>query len=137
MRRAYITESEYEEAEYRIYNDLPVFMAEDLSKIRSKFNQKVAERLTIEGEQYIQVEGKEHYILTSYGRLINTYSVRIIQPYISRTNIHWPLNDVHINCKRDFSKFGWKYDYEELVKRYVDNQWPCRPAVKALKKLFI
>jgi len=138
MRRHYLTESEYETAEHRIYNDLPVFMAEDLSEIRSKFNEENIKELLLPEEQYTQIKEKDELVITSYGRVINTYTKSVIKPNITANTIHYPLNHLHLNCRRDFKANGWKYKHGEIVKRYIDNNWRYRMTYKGnVEDLFI
>ena len=138
MRRHYLTKSEYETAEHRIYNDLPVFMAEDISEIRSKFNEENIKELLLPEEEYRQLKEADQFVITSYGRVINSYTKRIIKPNITATTIHYPLNYVHLNCKRDFKAHGWRYDHKEVVKRYVENNWRYRKTYKGkVEDLFI
>ena len=138
MRRHYLTKNEYETAEHRIYNDLPIFMAEDLSEIRSKFNEENIKELLLPEEEYRQLKEADQFVITSYGRVINSYTKRIIKPNITATTIHYPLNYVHLNCKRDFKAHGWRYDHKEVVKRYVENNWRYRKTYKGkVEDLFI
>jgi hypothetical protein len=138
MRRHYLTKNEYETAEHRIYNDLPVFMAEDLSEIRSKFNEENIKELLLPEEEYNQIKEADQFIITSYGRVINTHTKTIIKPNITGNTLHYPLNYVHLNCKRDFKAHGWRYDHKEVVKRYVENNWRYRMTYKGkIEDLFI
>ena len=138
MRRHYITENEYETAEHRIYNNLPIFMAEDISEIRSKFNKANIKELLLPEEEYAQVKEADQFIITSYGRVINSDTKRVMKPAITGNTIHYPLNIIHLNCRRDFKTNGWEYNHSVIVKRYVDNKWTYRLTYKGnVENLFI
>jgi len=136
--KKYITKSEYEIAEHRIYNDLPAIMDEDISEIPDKFNQEVAKELLLQGEEYRHSELKPHFIITSYARVINTSTGTIVKPNITSRSLQYGLNNEHYNCLRDFESFGWKYNHKEIVKRFVENKWRYRVTYKGkLEDLFI
>lgn len=125
MAKEYIKEDEIELLTHKIYNNIPVFNEEEPNGYKSKFRKEVAEKLLLPGEQYVQLEDDaEHYILTSYGRLINTHLCKQIKTLFSSIhNIYYLGSTIMMKVSVEFEKNGWKYDREEVRKRFIDNNW--------------
>ena len=124
MKKHRITNEEYAEAEHAIYNDLPLSMADNLPFKTKTLDEGYLKEVLIEGEQWVSLEHKPEMALTSYSRLINTYSKRIIKPAISSLTVYWTIGGTSLRCQRDFPKYGWKYNHKEQLKRYLDLKWP-------------
>ena len=124
MKKHRITNEEYAKAEHAIYNDLPLSLADNLPFKVKALDERYVEEVLIEGEQWVSLEDRPHMVLTSYSRLLNTYSKTIIKPAISSLTVYWTIGAISLRCQRDFPKYGWKYDHREQLQRYLDLKWP-------------
>jgi len=124
MKKTAISNEEYERAEYEIYNDIPLSLASNLSFKDKTLDERFLKEVLIEGEKWVSLEEKPYMVLTSYSRLINTYSKRIIKPAISSLTVYWTVSELSIRCSKEFPKYGWKYNHKEQLKRYLDLNWP-------------
>ena len=124
MRKIYTTNEEYDRAEYEIYNDLPLSLASNSSFKDKDLDEGYVKEVLIEGEQWISIQDKPHMVLTSYSRMLNTHSKRIIKPAISSLTVYWTVYDLSIRGSKEFPKYGWKYNHKEQLQRYLDLNWP-------------
>ena len=125
-KKNYLTQSEIDLLSHKIYNDILLSEDADVQEIYStKFNKEVAEQLILPEEEYVQLEGEvEHYIITSYGRLINTLYIRQIKTLFSGIhNIYYLNGTIMLKVSLEFEKNGWDYDREKIRKHFVDNKW--------------
>jgi len=125
-KKNYLTQSEIDLLSHKIYNDILLSEDADVQEIYStKFNKEVAEQLLLPEEEYVQLEGEvEHYIITSYGRLINTLYIRQIKTLFSGIhNIYYLNGTIMLKVSLEFEKNGWDYDREKIRKHFVDNKW--------------
>ena len=125
-KNKYLTNQEIELLSNKIYNNLPLSDDKDLAEIYgTKFKKEVAEKLMLPEEEYIQLDGdQEHYILTSFGRLINTHAIRQIKTLFSGIhNIYYLNSTIMLKVSLEFKKNGWDYDREKIRKHFVDNNW--------------
>ena len=126
MAKEYLTQDEIDLLTNKIYNDILSVDDKDVAEIyKSKFRKDVLDKFLLEGEEYVQLEGEqEHYVLTSYGRLINTYHIKQIKTLFSSIhNIYYLNSTIMMKVSVEFEKNGWKYDREDIRKRFVDNDW--------------
>ena len=124
MKKIYITNDEYERAEYEIYNDIPLSLASNFSAKDKTLDEGYVKEVLIEGEEWISIEEKPYMVLTSYSRMINTHTKRIIKPAISTLTIYWTVSELSIRSSKEFPKYGWKYNHKEQLQRYLDLNWP-------------
>lgn len=124
MKKIYITNDEYERAEYEIYNDIPLSLASNSSFKGKDLDEGYVKEVLIEGEEWISIEEKPYIVLTSYSRMLNTHSKRIIKPAISSLTVYWTVSELNIRCSHEFPKYGWKYNHKEQLQRYLDLNWP-------------
>lgn len=127
MKRQALTDEDYELAEHIIYNDLPLSTLYPVSKTVAYFNQEVVERIVEKGEKWVKVPTITGGIVayTSYGRLINTKTVKILSPSISRKNILHYFSGNRFKSLDLFQLQGWEHNIEELAGRYIDRGWKC------------
>lgn len=126
MNRSYITDEEYEQAEHSIYNDIPTHVLYPVSESLDEFREDVAREICLPGEKYVQfttVEGNTYMAYTSYGRLINTKSIRVLKPSITRLNVLHYIGKNRIRSTDMFEANGWKHDIKEIVKKYREMKW--------------
>jgi hypothetical protein len=119
-----LTQEQYEEAEHVIYNDLPSTILYPSTKVRSKFNQSVVDKILLPGEEYVKLKGEDdHMIYTSYARLINTNSIRVLKATFTHQNVlTWFRADV-IRSIDMFKVNGWEHNVTELQERYIEKGW--------------
>ncbi len=131
MKAKYLKQNEIDEITARLYNNQDPDIFQDTDEVAtSRFSRDVADGLLIDGEKYAQVPGLDEFIITSYGRLINTYRVTMYKATFSRASHYWIKNGVSIKVLEQFEREGWKYDYDKIIQRYKDNNWkwnymPC------------
>ena len=106
MKKIYITNDEYERAEYEIYNDIPLSLASNFSAKDKTLDEGYVKEVLIEGEEWISIEEKPYMVLTSYSRMINTHSKRIIKPAISTLTIYWTVSELNIRSSKEFKNMG-------------------------------
>lgn len=137
-RQQYVTNDDYDRVSHIIYNNLQKELWEEEHIKGPKFNKENAEKLTIEGEEYIKspMVGYEHVILTSYARAINTYRVTILKPSVTSNNFIWYMGGTNINSKEVFEKQGWDHDIPRLIDIYRVNKWKCSIKSKEMKQFF-
>ncbi len=126
MAKEYLTQDEIDLLTNKIYNDILSVDDKDVAEIyKSKFKKEVIDKFLLEGEEYVQLEGdQEHYVLTSYGRLINTHHIKQIKTLFSSIhNIYYLNGTIMVKVSLAFKDNGWKYDREGIRKRFVDNDW--------------
>ena len=124
MEKNYLTQEEIDLLTNRIYNDVLLSEDVDVQEIYStKFNKEVADKLILPEEEYVQLEGdQEHYILTSFGRLINTLYIRQIKTLFSGIhNIYYLNSTIMLKVSLEFEKNGWSYNREKIRKHFIDN----------------
>ena len=119
-----MTAEEYETAEHIIYNDLSTDGLYPISKTVDRFNQSVAEKIVKEGEKWERIESNTGaLIITTFGRLINTHTVKQLKPSITKNNVLIYVDGGSIRSSDLFKMFGWEHDIEEITKRYIDMGW--------------
>lgn len=136
MKRTYITNEEYYEAEIRIYNNLPEVVDEDVAEVSyvPTFNEEVAKELLLPEEEYYIVPGQPNYIITSFARCINTRKGTQIKPVLTgKKFIFYIGSQPPFFSDVLFKELGWDGDLNKLCKRYVENKWRWR-AVDNVKK---
>ena len=122
-RKKYITDDYIKDVEHYIHNDLPLDKFYKDTSIE-KFNQKVADHLMKKGEKYVRLPyEREHIIITSYGRAINTHLVKQFSMRISAMTFHLYVTGLKINFPKIFKEQGWPYDFDKLKKNYIKYKW--------------
>lgn len=111
------------DAEHIIYNDLPSSLLFPISSTGYKFNQSVAEGLMEKGEEYIQLKGNGHFILTSYGRFINTHTVKQLKPAASSKSFLLYVDKECIKSSTVFETMGWEHNMDKMIERYKERGW--------------
>jgi len=135
-RNNYLTNDEIFEIECALYNNLPTpldnFIAEDTIDEDDQWLQETL----LEGEEYTLIE---NYMLTSYGRWINTHTKRQLRPIFTTYEIFCYLTyDNRLRMEVEFEKLGWKWDFREIVANYYREGWDLQIAStykKHIKKL--
>ena len=126
MKRSYLTDEFYEKAQHIIYNDLPTVDLYDVSGPVDDFREDVVKQIVLPKEKWKQittVDGRTHLAYTSYARLINTQTIRILSCSITRLNILHCFNSNNLRSTDLFEEFGWEHDIEKLQKRYKQKGW--------------
>ena len=126
MKRTALQTEDYEKAEHIIYNDLSTDVLYPISKTVVYFNQEVVERIVEQGERWCKLETKCGKMLayTSYGRLINTKTIRVLKPNITRLNVLHYFSANRIKSIEVFKEQGWEHNILELADRYHEKGWP-------------
>jgi len=119
-----MTAEEYETAEHIIYNDLSTDGLYPVSKTVDRFNQDVAEKIVKKGEKWERLDSNAgSLIITSFGRLINTYTIKQLKPSITKNNVLIYVDGGSVRSSDLFKRFGWKHDMEEIKKKYREMGW--------------
>lgn len=122
MKRNYITDYEYQKIEHEIYNDLPLSMDKIIPGSHKTLDKKFVEKVILPKEEWIVLDDG-YRVLTSYGRMLNTYTKKIIKPSVTGTTVAFLYSVTSLRCSREFKKIGWEYNHKEIVRRYMDNKW--------------
>ena len=124
MKKTHLQKDQYETAEHVIYNDLPSSILYPTTKVRSKFNQSVVDKIILPGEEYVALKGEsDHIVYTSYARLINTNTVKILKGTFTTQNILHQLKGNVVRSLDMFKQYGWEHNLTELQERYIEKGW--------------
>ena len=89
-----------------------------------RFNQKVADGLMQKGEKYVRLPyEREHIIIISYGRAINTHLVKQFSMRISAHTFHLYVTGLKISLPEIFEEQGWKFNFNKLKRNYIKYKW--------------
>ncbi len=127
----YVSDETCQEVEALIYNDLSldsIFEHVLSDGTVKEFNEEFIKQILLPGEKYIQVIPGDVFAYTSYARLINTHTKRLIRPTITEANILVYNRKDRYNAKEIFDQQGWEFDLDKLTQRYIDNDWKCSKA---------
>jgi hypothetical protein len=120
----YITQGYIEKVEHYIYNNLDISDLYNVPLIDDQFNEEYAKEVCKEGEKYVRLEGNdEHFILTSYGRLINTHRGSQMQVKFTPNHIHAYSSSGKVDIHDIFLQNGWEYDIPTLKAIYKKYKW--------------
>ena len=138
MSRKYLTQNEIDNIEFRIYNNLPTLMDEDVSEVHEiGCNEEIAKELA-KGIEYTVIEEDERYILTKQGRLFNTQRLNSIKPVALSEDLQYILaNRFRLSYKENFERAGWEWDYKKILQAYRKNGWKIKlhePARRLLEE---
>ena len=127
-RQIYYRQGTVDQLTSMIYNDAPIEKIVKASETRmikvKQVNEEVANKLMIEGEKWCQLnEPVQSLVFTSYGRIINTHTVKQLKLGMSNHNIFWFANGAHINLRQLFESIGWEFDIDTIYGHYVNNEW--------------
>lgn len=138
MKTHYLSDAEIDDITFKIYNDIPPSMDEDLSEdALFNFDEEVVKKLT-KGEPYIRLEENPKYIITQSGRLLNVQRIKSIKPTALANDLFYLISgEIRVHFSQHFKKAGWEWDYKKILQNYVDNKWPMflhNPARKLLEE---
>lgn len=123
MKKIYVTNDDYELAQFQIYNDLPVSLAKIKTTHRHTFNKDVLDKILLKGEKWAQVEKYPHRVITSFARQINTGTVQIVKASITGNTIFWNYQKETFRADDFFKQQGWEYNHRERCQMYLDMNW--------------
>ena len=125
MRRTALQREDYEKAEHTIYNDLPTSVLYPVSKTVSYFDQSVVEKIILPGEEYakITLDGYDHIVVTSFGRWINTKTIRQLKPSRTSNLFLCYISGTPYKSTEEFKRCGWEHNIQEIGDRYVEKGW--------------
>ena len=129
-KNLYLSQKEIDVIEAAIYNDTLSSLYEDIAS--TLYDQFMSEGVkSIVGEnQYEHLEGLEHFIITSDGRLINTEVPRMMQLQFTGRELRAYADKNKVELKELFDKYGWEYDRDKILRTYRDNKWKIFVAQK-------
>ena len=126
MKRQIVTDEFYQQAEHIIYNDLSTDDLYPISKSLDYFNEDVVRNVILPHEKWVKVyapDGEKAIAYTSFGRVINTKTVKLLKATATRNNLLHTIQEHTFKSSEIFKQQGWDHDIQDLVKRYVDNRW--------------
>ena len=137
-RNQYVTNDDCDRISHILYNNLNTPLWEEHHIKGPKLNREVAEKVTIEGEVWVQspLQGYDHVVLTSYGRAINTHRVAQLKPAVTSNNLIWYMGGTNLNSNVVFEEVGWEHHVPTMVSIYKANKWPMSIKNLVLKNLF-
>ena len=116
----YLSQGEIDHIEHCIWNNIPYTIEQE-----SEFNETRLRKILLKGEEYVQLENSnyEHFVLTSYGRLINSKTGTVNKIRFSRTSLIIYLSGTKIDHEKIFEQQGWEWDFEVVKNRYEKLKW--------------
>ena len=127
-KNKYVTDDDYLQADYVIYNDLDKSLLPGFTQVLDVTDEEFVQAVLKEGEQWVDLtlKGYPGYVLTSYGRVLNTIYKRQIRVALTRNHIHVYLLKQHVNVISIFKEQQWEFDCK-LFKSYFDKyNWEYR-----------
>ena len=134
-RNSYITDGEYQEALTKFYNNDSNYTSHIYSNSDStyrprvkQFNESFAKTILLDEETYEHFEKAEWYIITSYGRIINTYGKKLVCPMLTTKSLF-----LHFNYKaEDVHHLVPNFDPIAIADKHIEENWCLRIAGKPL-----
>ena len=123
----YLKNSEIEEIEHHIYNDLSLTDYYNVSYPSFSFDKDSFEKLLKKGEKYcildeLELEG---IVVTSLGRVFNMITVRQLGIAFSYSILVYK-NHTKIDVEAIFDNNLWEYDIKKILKTYKKYGWRHR-----------
>lgn len=117
----YVTDKDYEEAERVIYNNLSSdkllssSIEDDLDWLQEIFK---------EDESYAFLKDDlSNYIITTFGRIINTKNKKQIQPNVNGNTFTIVVKGTSVNFRKEFLEQGWIYSGAFIKQKYEQYSW--------------
>lgn len=124
-KNKYVSDDDYFEANYVIYNDLSPTLLPHLSEVLDSPDQKFVQAVLKEGEQWVDLSllGYPGYVLTSYGRTLNTIKRRLIKCRINSQSMHLYILGDYIDVVGIFKKQGWDWNIDTIRSYFDKYNW--------------
>ena len=120
-RNKYVTDDDYVQADYVIYNDLDKSLLPGFTQVLDVTDEEFVQAVLKEGEQWVDLSplGYSGYIVTSYGRTLNTIRKKAIKVRNTTNTVHLYIQGTYVNIEDIFQQQNWEFD-TKLIKRYFD-----------------
>lgn len=124
-KNKYVTDDDYVKAEYVIYNNLDEDIFPGIPQVDKIADMAFVKALLKEDEEIESLTqlNLPEYILTSYGRILNTNRKTQIKPRINNASMHIYVTAKHVDVKGIFEDKGWEYDLDKIRNNYLENNW--------------
>lgn len=116
-------ERAWEVIEYGLDNDVlyPKEMLYDETNIR---NEDWLLASLLPGEEYACIgETGGDYVITSLGRVMNCKLKNVLRAYINYSNVTISIRYATMHIETLMKEHNYDYNLEEIVNRYIDNEW--------------
>tara|TARA_R110000868_G_scaffold147020_2_gene368173 strand:+ start:357 stop:782 length:426 start_codon:yes stop_codon:yes gene_type:complete len=118
----HISDDEYYEFERRINNGLSTDSLYDLEL--SDADIKWLDNTLVEDEAYTFLNSPlDNYVITTYGRVINMKSRRIIKVTFTNKQVYLFLKGISMPLRTAFKDFGWIYVPSLIYSKYKEYNW--------------
>ena len=123
--RNYYSDEDYVQAEYVLYNDLDEDLLPGLPQVDLTVDEDVVKKLLKKGEKWVDLSShhRNGYIMTNYGRVINTIKVKQLRVTITTQSIHVYVQSRKLAVKDIFDSIGWRYNMKEIMANYNKYGW--------------
>lgn len=113
----YISDEEIDTITYRIYNNIFTSDYYNLSQV----DKPAVENFLVEGEEGVYIT--ENYVYTNYARMIHVGTKVPQQVVFSNVSAIFYAGGISVTSKKYFSVYGWHHDIQQILKRYIENNW--------------
>lgn len=121
--KSYISDDYIAKAHHYINNDLDITdLYNDVNA--SRYRQDVVDKLIKKGEKYVRLtDDIDDVIVTSFGRLINTYMCRQYSIRLTSTSLVVYVRGKKIDLPKVFRDNKWDFNYKKILKNYNKYKW--------------
>lgn len=137
-RGKFVTQEDYDRAEYIIYNNLSEELVEQIPEpLTLKANLECVKQTIKNGEKWgvMWLPYYEHLVFTSYGRMLNTKTRRLLKPTMTTNNVIYYCGGTSVTSEEAFKHFKWSYSYKKLLRRFIKNKWRFSPSIHLKQEL--
>lgn len=119
-----LTQKYLDDVYHVIYNDLPSTLLYPVSETVDRFNEDILKEILLPKEKWCRIESDSNTLaITSFGRMINTHTIRQLKPSITPNNVLFYIDGKSVKSSDVFEQQGWKHDMVQIKKYFDDNKW--------------
>ena len=121
----YLKQSEIEEIEHILYNDLPLLDHYNVSSPVVDFDEDSFKKVLKKGEKWAWCIDPlfDEIIITSFGRVFNMVTTKQLSIRINAFNIHSWRDRNRIPVRETFELNNWDYDCVKILSLYKKYKW--------------
>lgn len=126
MSKKYISNDDYVQAEYVIYNDLNEDIFSSIPEVHHVVDKDWIKENLFKGEEWVHVEGCPGYVITNMGRAFSMRKYKQLSPHLSTQSVHLFICKEKIDFPGMFADKGWTFDIEVIRNNYKKYKWAYR-----------
>ena len=121
----YLKQSEIEEIEHILYNDLPLLDHYNVSSPVVDFDEDSFKKVLKKGEKWAWCIDPlfDEIIITSFGRVFNMVTTKQLSIRINAFNIHSWRDRNRVPVRETFELNNWDYDCVKILSLYKKYNW--------------